>query len=294
MSEAIDTRTGEVLPAVREVPAVVLGTVQGSSPAALVASATAVANELAEVIRSRRLASPIQGREYVRVEGWTTLATLMGCLPREVANERKEDDSYVSTVELVRMSDGAVLTRASAECGADEDRWMAMPPYARRSMAATRATSKVCRIAFSWVMALAGYETTPAEEMDGIVRDEPRQAPREVKPPPARPAAAAMSATREGAPTWLGEKVGIGKKPIRSLRKVVSECTWSEMANGSPGGERCSWMGFMLDKIHANQNPSQSDVRLRPRLEWCLAAIYAESHEGPPPGPEPSDTEEAF
>lgn len=35
-------------------------------------------------------------------------------------------------------------------------------------MAITRATGKVCRNAFAWVMALAGYETTPAEEMDGV------------------------------------------------------------------------------------------------------------------------------
>lgn len=32
-------------------------------------------------------------------------------------------------------------------------------------MAATRATSKACRQAFSWVMALTGFEVTPAEEI---------------------------------------------------------------------------------------------------------------------------------
>ena len=38
-------------------------------------------------------------------------------------------------------------------------------PAARRSMAQTRATGKACRLAFSWIMALAGYEPTPAEEL---------------------------------------------------------------------------------------------------------------------------------
>ncbi|MBK8185727.1 MAG: hypothetical protein IPK63_23660 [Candidatus Competibacteraceae bacterium] len=32
-------------------------------------------------------------------------------------------------------------------------------------MAQTRATGKACRLAFSWIMSLAGYEPTPAEEM---------------------------------------------------------------------------------------------------------------------------------
>ena len=57
-------------------------------------------------------------------------------------------------------------------CGSDDelDRygkpvWSTRPRYARRSMAQTRATGKACRLAFSWIMALAGYEPTPAEEM---------------------------------------------------------------------------------------------------------------------------------
>jgi len=79
---------------------------------------------------------------------------------------------YTAIVELVRITDQAVISRASAECGAaDEyDRngnllWSKRPRYARRSMAQTRATGKACRMSFSWIMKLAGYEPTPAEEM---------------------------------------------------------------------------------------------------------------------------------
>jgi hypothetical protein len=35
-------------------------------------------------------------------------------------------------------------------------------------MAVTRATGKAYRLAFSWIMNLAGYEVTPAEEMMGV------------------------------------------------------------------------------------------------------------------------------
>ena len=46
----------------------------------------------------------------------------------------------------------------------DEATWAKRPDYARRSMAATRAVSKACRLAFSWVMVMAGYDATPREE----------------------------------------------------------------------------------------------------------------------------------
>ena len=69
----------------------------------------------------------------------------------------------------------AVLTAPGYDARTDKDEptWKGRPDYARRSMAATRATSKVCRLAFSWVMVLAGFQPTPAEEIphdaDGVV-----------------------------------------------------------------------------------------------------------------------------
>jgi len=158
MTEAVS-----VVPA--EPPTVLLGVVQASAPGELVKAATEVANALGGVIESKKLYNSINGRRYVRVEGWTTLCAMLGCLPREVSVSRNEGGTYEATVELARMNDGAILTRASAECGMDEPTWAKRPDYARRSMAVTRATSKACRIAFSWVMVLAGYEATPSEEI---------------------------------------------------------------------------------------------------------------------------------
>ena len=37
-------------------------------------------------------------------------------------------------------------------------------------MALTRATAKACRLAFSWILVLAKFEPTPAEEMSGETR----------------------------------------------------------------------------------------------------------------------------
>jgi len=149
---------------------VALGTLQASSPAALVSGAAEMAHELATVIDKQKLFTVIQGKKFVGVEGWTTLAVMLGCVAREVSTT-EQDGIYVAVVELVRMNDGACISRASAECG-EEKPWNTRAKYARRSMAQTRATGKACRLAFSWIMSLAGYEVTPAEEMTPIIEAE--------------------------------------------------------------------------------------------------------------------------
>lgn len=153
--------SNEIIPVTQTVT---LGTLQASSSRALVESASDLATQLATIIERQGLSKSLQGKKYVQVEGWTTLAVMLGCIAREVSTI-EEDGVYIATVELVRMSDGVCLSRASAECG-DEKPWNTRPKYARRSMAQTRATSKVCRLAFSWIMTLAGYQPTPVEEMD--------------------------------------------------------------------------------------------------------------------------------
>jgi hypothetical protein len=157
---------------------VTLGTLQAATPGALVAGASELAGELAAVIDKQHLSTLINGRKHVNVEGWTTLGTMLGVIAREVKTT-EHDGVYVAVVELVRMSDGACISRASAECG-EEKPWNTRPRYARRSMAQTRATGKACRLAFSWIMGLAGYEVTPAEEMTPIIEAV------QVEAPPAR------------------------------------------------------------------------------------------------------------
>jgi len=150
-----------------------LGTLNTTGPQALVARASEIATVLADLIKQRKLYTTISGKAYVRVEGWSTLGAMLGVVPREVSVERNiyEDahgimvEDYEATVELVRVTDGAVIGRGSALVSTDESRWRGRDRYARRSMAITRATGKAFRLSFSWIMALAGYEPTPAEEM---------------------------------------------------------------------------------------------------------------------------------
>lgn len=142
-----------------------LGTLVAYTPQEMVQQASEMAGVLKDIIAKRRLYTNIRGKAHVRCEGWTTLIAMLGIIPREVSSIELEDGSYEAVVELVRIKDQAVIGRASAVCGMDEATWKTRAKYARKSMAATRATGKACRLSFSWIMELAGYEVTPAEEM---------------------------------------------------------------------------------------------------------------------------------
>jgi len=142
-----------------------LGAIEATSPNDVVIRATGMAKTLADIITSRRLYTTINGKKYVQVEGWSTLGAMMGVLPREVEVYERENGDFEATVELIRTSDCAVVGRASSIVSSDEKLWKGRERYARRSMAVTRATGKAYRLGFSWIMSLAGYEPTPAEEM---------------------------------------------------------------------------------------------------------------------------------
>jgi hypothetical protein len=136
---------------------------QTDDPEEVVVRATKIAGALANVIRKQKLATNIQGKEYVRVEGWTLLGSMLGVFPVETWTKPLEN-GWEARVEARRGDQ--VIGAAEAMCTRDEKRWKDADEYAIRSMAQTRATAKAMRLPLSFVMQLAGYAVTPAEEMD--------------------------------------------------------------------------------------------------------------------------------
>lgn len=178
--------------------------------------ATQIANALCKVIEKQKLFTTIQGKKHVRVDGWELLGTFLGVLPKEVGVTEHPDGSFEARVELVRASNGVTVGGASALCGTDEKRWATADRYARRSMATTRAIGKAYRSSFSWIINLAGYEVTPAEEI-----------PREENTPPkskaTRPGPNLYQGTTEQQKTfkvWLA-KHKIGEEHWQSIHDVM-------------------------------------------------------------------------
>lgn len=176
----------------------------------LMRRATDVAGVCREIVM--KTAQTIQGRKYVRVEGWQSIAVAYGL----VASSRDVEAVYDNTGKLAgvravgevrRMSDGYVVSTAEGYVGIDEPTWFGgkqngknLPPrpmFAVRAMAQTRAISRACRGALSFVVTLidSGLSTTPAEEMDGLVVEGTV-----VPPPPRAPSGAAdLKAALQGA-----------------------------------------------------------------------------------------------
>lgn len=65
----------------------------------------------------------------------------------------------------IRTPEGVVVGSADAMCSRAESTWMNRPDPAVRSMAETRAESRAYRRAVGWIVNIAGYNPTPAEEM---------------------------------------------------------------------------------------------------------------------------------
>jgi hypothetical protein len=138
-------------------------------PAERIALGTEIADALKGVLDAKGLIVRIPGKngvvsEHVKAEGWQTCASLCGIAAR-IASTTKTSNGYEARAEAVRIENGVVIGAGEACCTKDEKRWQYADEYAVKSMAQTRAVSKALRGVLAWVIVLAGYNPTPAEEV---------------------------------------------------------------------------------------------------------------------------------
>lgn len=152
-----------------------------NDPAEVVQRASSVATALAAVIDKQKLYTTVQGKNHVHVDGWTLLGSMLG-VTAVCTHTEPVDGGFKATVEA-RTADGRVVGRADALCTKHEKRgpWKSADDYARLSMAQTRATSKALKGPLGFVISLAGYAPTPAEEMTFAEPDPPKSAPSRLK-----------------------------------------------------------------------------------------------------------------
>lgn len=151
-------------------------------PGAVVERATAVSTALMKVVRAKDLAVTIwQGgkpSEYLKVEAWTLLGSMVGVFPVTVWTkpilEGSRTVGWEARVEA-RTRDGSLVGAAEAMCMRDEktkkrdgtttQRWADADEHALRSMAQTRGVSKALAAPLRFIAVIAGYAGTPVEEM---------------------------------------------------------------------------------------------------------------------------------
>lgn len=113
----------------------------------------------------------IRGKQYPKIEWWTTISASLGLFPKTVFAKRLDRDdevAYEARVEVHR--NGIVISTGEAMCSDREERWSQADEYAIKSMAITRASGKAYRIPLSFLAVMAGLEATPAEEIPREVR----------------------------------------------------------------------------------------------------------------------------
>ncbi len=133
-----------------------------------------VASTLQTFVTERKLTANIQGKNYPLVEAWQFAGSQLGLIPvvKEVKNLSTDTElKYEAFVEVIRLTDGVVLSRGYAVCSNKENSKRRFDEYAIASMAQTRAVGKAYRNILAWLMKAAGFEATPAEEMD-FIKDE--------------------------------------------------------------------------------------------------------------------------
>ncbi len=126
--------------------------------------------ELVQVMSSKcqgkEFIAIINGKQYPKVEWWTTVAATLGLFPVVVYSRRLDREgelAYEARVE-VRYGD-RVVGAGEAMCSNKETRWSSADEYAIRSMSITRATGKCYRLPLSFLAVMAGLNPTPAEEI---------------------------------------------------------------------------------------------------------------------------------
>lgn len=138
------------------------------APEIVLAEAAKAASALRDVIERKDKKVVINGKTFLQFEDWQTLGRFYGvtAAARETTYiEQGRVRGYECHAEAIR-ADGQVISAAQAMCMDDESKWSDKPLFQLRSMAQTRAQAKALRNVLAWVVVMAGYAPTPAEEMD--------------------------------------------------------------------------------------------------------------------------------
>lgn len=161
-----------------------------------------MASVLKNHVVKHQLYTPIAGKNYVHVEGWQFAGGLMGTFPRVVSitNQSAGNEvKYLAEVEVVELKTEKIISRGFAVCSNKESKKKSFDEYAVLSMAQTRAIGKAYRNVVGWVMKLAGYESTPLEEMSRVGETAPKAEPvADVVPEPQEPEYLCAGLTKSG------------------------------------------------------------------------------------------------
>ncbi|MCR4433809.1 MAG: hypothetical protein NUV70_07160 [Caldiserica bacterium] len=229
------------------------------APEIVLQEAQRAATALQRVVANKRKPVIFRGEQYLEFEDWQTVAKFYGLCTRSVEAVPVEIfgiKGAKAKAEVIDLRTGMVVGGAEAYCMRDEENWKEKPWFQLASMAQTRAGAKALRNVLAWVVVLAGYRPTPAEELPSSPQGKAR-----------------VSAPQEnggsGTPAnGAGSLNGGGASPSSGGSSPTSGAGSSPSGNGAPGsspsaqgsstgGSAPSFKGFPLSP-QGNQLASPS------------------------------------
>ena len=203
----------------------------GPNPAQAVAYAAQVSTQIASVLSEGNGYSTIQGKKHVTIEGWQSLAAMTGHSVEVEWSRPVEgmpaNDKGVMVWEaraIVRDQSGRVVASGEAMADPAERAPWGRANFSVRSMCQTRAMSRALSSRMRYIVQLAGFSGTPAEEMGGEPAEpvQRQQAPSYQE----RQAEAERRVIALGVTDIPGFFTGLG---VDHPRKLANAATWRKV-----------------------------------------------------------------
>jgi hypothetical protein len=269
---------------------------QLADPTALHRRSIAVANAVREGVLGQTI--EIQGKKYIQSPGWAMMANAFGFVVSG-GEVRKEGEGFVAKAYLKRVDDGVVVAEAEGYCDRTEPRWKSAPEYAVRSMAQTRAASKVCKMALASCVPLMGVKNlsvTPAEEVPegGFSSSYVTQAPVKIvsTPAPKLEIVEEKALKKDFAEAIVREAKALPKRdpnaPTRDMAMTFGKykgLTIRQVAKDEEGLRYLEWLARQELKLANDGKPFKKDIE---RNE-IIAEVLLENPEKPQGGGDESD-----
>jgi hypothetical protein len=218
------------------------------APEEVLEEAKKVAKALGDVVRNKKKPVIMNGEQYLEFEDWQTVGRFYGVTAKVISTEfiqYGEVQGFEAKAVAVRP-DGMEVSAAEAMCMNDEPNWKSKPLFQLRSMAQTRACAKALRNCLAWVVVLAGYRATPAEEIQDMAQQKT-----DIKPPQSKSAPIPSEPGKSAKESFIAELSNHVKGDVAQFKKLMREFTAFGDNKGIDDVAKLTekWSGSALGKL---------------------------------------------
>ena len=218
------------------------------APEEVLEEAKKAAKALGDVVRNKKKPVIMNGEQYLEFEDWQTVGRFYGVTAKVISTEfiqYGEVQGFEAKAVAVRP-DGMEVSAAEAMCMNDEPNWKSKPLFQLRSMAQTRACAKALRNCLAWVVVLAGYRATPAEEIQDMAQQKT-----DIKPPQSKSAPIPSEPGKSAKESFIAELSNHVKGDVAQFKKLMREFTAFGDNKGIDDVAKLTekWAGSALGKL---------------------------------------------